>query len=347
MDVLQRLALLVGIQPFFWQSTEAVHDIKFFTPVFRQRHSMPTLFQEKLQRLSIASAVNLPGAYVVVTHASYPELKGLRRLVSQLHHARLQVHEDSEVLADTPLEIGLRNWVWFVERLKLVFIQTQAPGSRLVYVEIDQLFLPLAHSGFQRAFQNETWDVGYTFLTTAPQGFGYINTGVVLLTASLPVVSLFQRIANETWHLTHGRVAAGLSAKGGENQIALSKAGIPHLRVGELLDLVIGPGQDNGLDAIHIRIKAFEYGGPLNSNSNGCCHLKQGTYVAHFKSLKKAWILDSCCRDAVGVKAAPEWRETCTCTQRTMDKPPTCAPSDHFSANLSGIASWCSYSRAV
>jgi len=107
--------------------------------------------------LSLASVPNLNGKLTVVTHASYNGLPALAKIISPI--VRLHVLNDDEVDFDT----RPANWVLRVELMKYHFVRRQAPGAKVVYVELDQLFLPGAGRLFEATFDNHAFDAAFTF----------------------------------------------------------------------------------------------------------------------------------------------------------------------------------------
>ena len=110
----------------------------------------------------------------------------------------------------------------------------------------------------------------------------------------------------------------GNRSKGGENQRAIGIF-FPHL------SLTTNATYTSPELNFTIHSVLGGYGGPLNFNSAGCCHLPSAVVVAHFKSLKKEWSKDECCRDRVVVNPGA-WRATCSCTQNSSAQHPVCKP---------------------
>jgi len=117
-------------------STNTTTNITYFATLFDSSdHAWKSKeLISQTARLSLASAPNL-GRLTILTHATYRGLSALRDLASSAVGV--------EVLPDH--DVGLvthpNNWVLRVELFKYQFARRQAPGTRLVYVELDQLFL--------------------------------------------------------------------------------------------------------------------------------------------------------------------------------------------------------------
>jgi hypothetical protein len=112
--------------------------------------------------------------------------------------------------------------------------------------------------------------------------------GVVLFRAA-PRTTLFLDLAvKKTLSIT------GNHSRGGENQRAMDSL-FPHLSP-TTNETYTNPKFNF---TIHSVFGGFE--GALNFNSVGCCHLPSTVVVAHFKSMKKMWSKDVCCRDRVAV----------------------------------------------
>jgi len=108
--------------------------------------------------LSLASVPNLDGELTIVTHASYGGLPALAAVASPI--VRLEVLSDAEVdFAERP-----ENWVLRVELMKYHFVRRRPPGAKVVYVELDQLFLPGAGRLFEATFDNHAFDAAFMFV---------------------------------------------------------------------------------------------------------------------------------------------------------------------------------------
>jgi len=296
-------------------TVEAKPQITYFTTLFASgNHLLQWKTKELISptaRLSLASAPNL-GRLTILTHASYRGLSALRDLASPAVGVEVTVLPDHDVgLVTHP-----NNWVLRVELFKYQFARRQAPGTRLVYVELDQLFLPGAGTAFAAVFERQ-FDVAFTF-NEKPGSFGSINTGVVLIRVGPRSLRLLDEAAKRTLQLT------GERSGGGENQKALTRL-MPHLAWGKTWT---GEAWT---------ILSLQYPGPLNYNGiGGCCHLKPDVVVAHLKSMKKRWAKDVCCRDRVAVDNGRAWKSACKCVQNDVRKLPVCSP-----ANASDDTGWC------
>lgn len=255
--------------------------------------------------LSLASVPNLNGKLTVVTHASYDGLPALAKIISPI--VRLHVLNDDEVDFNT----RPANWVLRVELMKYHFVRRQAPGAKVVYVELDQLFLPGAGRLFEATFDNHAFDAAFTFnlrrerVVCLNTRWGCVNTGVVLFRAGPKATLLLDLASKKTLSIT------GDHSTGGENQRAIGSF-FPHLNV-TTNETYTNPELNF---TIHSVLGGF--GGPLNFNSAGCCHLPSAVVVAHFKSDKKEWSRDECCRDRVAVNPGA-WRATCSCRGNLHD----------------------------
>ena len=120
---------------------------------------------------------------------------------------------------------------------------------------------------------------------------------------------------------------------GGENQKIIDYF-VPFLKNGENYTL--------DTEQQSIFVKAFKYPGPFNYNAMGCCKLPLDTLVAHFKSLKKSYILSACCRD----RAFPDkedvrresWKASCDCNQQAARLNTECWMQTNTSTKDDG---WC------
>ena len=295
------LALAVGLCGL---AAAELSDITYFatifssnTPGWRDAKSATRVSQTSL--LSLASVPNLNGNLTVVTHASYNGLPALAKIISPI--VRLHVLNDDEVDFDT----RPANWVLRVELMKYHFVRRQAAGAKVVYVELDQLFLPGAGRLFEATFDNHAFDAAFTFnlrrerVVCVNTRWGCVNTGVVLFRAGPKATLLLDLASKKTLSIT------GNFSTGGENQRAIGSF-FPHLNV-TTNETYTNPELNF---TIHSVLGGF--GGPLNFNSAGCCHLPSAVVVAHFKSDKKEWSRDECCRDRVAVNPGA-WRATCSC----------------------------------
>ena len=215
------------------------------------------------------------------------------------------------MLNDDEVDFDTRpaNWVLRVELMKYHFVRRQTPGAKVVYVELDQLFLPGAGDLFEATFDNHAFDAAFTFVPHCNK-FGCVNTGVVLFRAGPRATLLLDLASKKTLSITGNR------SKGGENQRAIGSF-FPHLSL--TTNATYTSPELNF--TIHSVLGGF--GGPLNFNSKGCCHLPSAVVVAHFKSMKKEWAKDECCRDRVAVNPGA-WRATCSCTQNKTSPSPVC-----------------------
>ncbi len=294
-------------------STNSTSNITYFATLFDSSdHAWKSKeLISQTARLSLASAPNL-GRLTILTHATYRGLAALRDLASPAVGV--------EVLPDH--DVGLvthpNNWVLRVELFKYQFARRQAPGTRLVYVELDQLFLPGAGTAFAAVFERP-FDVAFTF-NKEPDRFGSVNTGVILIRAGPRALKLLDEAAKRTLQSTGSR------SSGGENQKALTHL-MPHLAWGETWT---GEAWT---------ILSLQYPGPLNYHAKGCCHLKPDVVVAHFKSMKKRWAKDRCCRDRVAADNGRAWKSACKCVQDDVKKLPECSPDN--ASVLSDSTGWC------
>lgn len=255
--------------------------------------------------LSLASVPNLNGELTIVTHTSYRGLPALAAVTSPT--VRLHVLNDAEV--DFAKRPG--NWVLRVELMKYQFVRRQAPGSKVVYVELDQLFLPGAGRLFEATFDNHAFDAAFTFVPQC-NVFGCVNTGVILFRAGPGASLLLDLATKKTLAIT------GTRSNGGENQKALASL-FPHL------SLTSNATYTSPAHKFTIHSVLGGFGGPLNFNSVGCCHLPSTVVVAHLKSMKKKWSKDKCCLGRVAVNPGA-WRATCSCSQTNHAYHPVCKP---------------------
>mmetsp|Transcript_7386 Transcript_7386/g.21835 ORF Transcript_7386/g.21835 Transcript_7386/m.21835 type:complete len:335 (+) Transcript_7386:290-1294(+) len=316
-------------------SSSGVHadrgrEIRYFTTLFEsstpgwasEQHDAAAVSQTPL--LSLASVPNLKGHLTILTHSTYRGVGALRLAAIEASGLswpanctiNLKIIPDAAVGFDRYPD----NWVLRIELFKLMYIKHQPPGARLVYVELDQLFLPGAGQAFAAVFESQQFDVAFTFLNNSSK-FGSMNTGVILIRAGPRAIDLFKR------GIQILRGTGSLPSKGGENQKAISTL-MPELRWGDTWR----GGASNAT------IHALRYPGPLNMNTKGCCQLGPETFVAHFKSTKKQWSKDKCCRDRVGVNR-DAWKGACRCSQTNMSALPTCVP-DQSSAPGDAVG-WC------
>ena len=140
----------------------------------------------KVAELSIASAVNLGTPLIVLTHATFPSLDELFQLTEKYPYLTVQVLPNEELVLDN------NQWVATVESFKVAFLKfyNHLQSSSLLYVELDQLFLPKSGTTFADAFHEDTFDVGFTYLEQTGQ-FGSVNTGVIFYTTNEGVVIFF------------------------------------------------------------------------------------------------------------------------------------------------------------
>jgi|TARA_B100000524_G_scaffold347724_1_gene250313 hypothetical protein len=268
--------------------------------------------------LSLASVPNLNGKLTLVTHTSYRGLPALSKIISPI--IGLYVFKDNEIDFDT----RPANWVLRCTLMQYLFVRRQKPGAKVVYVELDELFLPGAGRLFQETFDNHAFDAAFTFLPNCNNFFGYfgcgakirtvgyVNTGVILFRAGPKATLLLDLASKKTLAITGDR------SKGGENQKAIGSF-FPHLSI------TTNATYTNPELNITIHSALGGFGGPLNFNSVGCCHLPSTVVVAHFKAMKKEFSREKCCRDRVAVNPGA-WRETCSCKQNDPSQRPVCKP---------------------
>ena len=101
------------------------------------------------------------------------------------------------------------------------------------------------------------------------------------------------------------------------------------------------------LEKQSVVVKAFKYPGPFNYNAPGCCKLPSDTLVAHFKSLKKSYILSACCRDRVFPDKEDvrreSWKSSCDCNQKAANLNTECWMESTTSTEDDG---WCDTSKS-
>ena len=285
----------------------------------------------KLSELSIASAINLKAPFIVLTHTSFPLLGSLYELTKRYDYLSV------EAIPDAELSLNKSQWVAAVEKFKVHFLKkNEKAGTPLVYVELDQLFLPGSGQNISKLFNNDDFstskfDVGFTYNNKPGGKFGSVNTGVIFFRAGRGVTHFFEAMLREL--LNRHSVTYG-----GENQKVIDSF-VPFLEHGQT-HLVTLDGETN------VTVQSFAYPGPYNFNTPGCCKMQQNVFVAHFKSLKKNFILSACCRDLVfperdDIRRKP-WLTSCDCNQANASTNAVCFASSGDLANgTEPDSKWC------
>ena len=250
----------------------------------------------QLRRLepTLASAVNMDGPVSIVTHDSFPNHEALKKIVSKYRYVSILTVPDTEVS-------NKRNWVLWLERLKLSFLMRNL-GNNVVYLELDQIFAPGTGQAFTKVFADYDFDLALTYKNKADT-YGCTNTGVMLFRASEVSLYFLKQVIDATVAITNRR---GGRIAGGENQLGIDA----------VVKKCIPQGGQNRVALKgnrSILLHALNYPGPLNYNAVGCCGLPDDTLVAHVKSWKKQFAFQACCRDFAGDKSNKTWLYSCNC----------------------------------
>jgi len=197
-----------------------------------------------LTRLSLASAVHWGVPLTIVTHESNrAQIRQFTAAQDDFPHVRVATIPNDELglpsnddnnnnnNGTTTTGASAMNWVKLVEDFKIAYLKRNL-GKRLVYLELDMLFLP----GVGRALQEQLnpaqhhhqqqqqppprpFDLALCYYPASVQrrrrAFGSINSGFIVLQSTPAVIALFAKVAS----ILQDRFEANRHVvQGGENQ---------------------------------------------------------------------------------------------------------------------------------